>query len=232
MIDHEKLTQAVETHRRTFELLKWLESALNQGFIQFGSVHAFGSDSEAACQWIARHFQNLPPDGRPASPSETDIQPHAHMLATYLSTSFDAVAQPGYRRAGDCSCWCCSWLEALPHLRPKKLSVKDKRRAQRLKLDALRQLALDVDAKADDARLEEIAAGADPAASLALVTYGHQLIRRLRGLTEGPAILALWREFAWDPGGSPKRKFKLRVDDILQAEQRLIEKLTGKRTTG
>jgi hypothetical protein len=63
----------------------------------------------------------------------------------------------------------------------------------------------------------------------ALVTYGAQLLRRCEGYTTGPAVLALWRQFAWTPGGSPRRGFELRAEDILAAEGRLRGALRGMR---
>jgi hypothetical protein len=55
--------------------------------------------------------------------------------------------------------------------------------------------------------------------------YGFWLIRRLDGQTAGTAVLALWREIAWKPTGSPIKGFKLQYDDVFRAEQSLAHAL-------
>ena len=58
-------------------------------------------------------------------------------------------------------------------------------------------------------------------------TYGYWLIQRLDGYTDGPAVLALWREIAWNRMGSPIRGFRLKLDDFVDAETAIIDSLTG-----
>jgi len=60
---------------------------------------------------------------------------------------------------------------------------------------------------------------------VALATYGSQLLARVEGRSSGPAVLALWREFAWNKSGSPKKHFKLEAEAIMDAETRLKKKL-------
>jgi len=56
----------------------------------------------------------------------------------------------------------------------------------------------------------------------AYIAYGHCLIQRLRGETEGAAVLALWRLIAWDARGGTRKGFALMVDDFKVAEAELI----------
>ena len=58
--------------------------------------------------------------------------------------------------------------------------------------------------------------------SAAYIAYGHWLIRRLSGESDGPAILALWRLIAWDPRGGVRRGFVLRLSDFQVAENELV----------
>ena len=47
----------------------------------------------------------------------------------------------------------------------------------------------------------------------------------------GPAVLVLWRGFAWTKEGSPKKGFKLTAEMIIDSEKRLskiIQKIAGK----
>ena len=59
-----------------------------------------------------------------------------------------------------------------------------------------------------------------------LSAYGSALLDRLKGISDGPAVLALWRDIAWTSSGSPNRNFKLKAKDILNAEQTLIKTLS------
>jgi hypothetical protein len=58
--------------------------------------------------------------------------------------------------------------------------------------------------------------------------YGGSLLDRLRGETDGPAVLALWREVAWTRAGSPIKDFQLDVRDFIASEQRLLDAMSRK----
>ncbi|MGC4119405.1 MAG: hypothetical protein QM765_33530 [Myxococcales bacterium] len=113
----------------------------------------------------------------------------------------------------------CSWLVDVPHLKAKKVTSKHKEQARTLRVDFLRALAAEqalmlpegaADALADDPSLRE---------GLSLAAWARALVRRLEGLSEGPATLALWRGFAWTAQGSPKKVFSLTARDVLAAEE-------------
>jgi hypothetical protein len=42
-------------------------------------------------------------------------------------------------------------------------------------------------------------------------------------LSDGPAILALWRLIAWDPRGGMRPNFELKLDDFRAAEGQLLD---------
>ena len=71
----------------------------------------------------------------------------------------------------------------------------------------------------------------DPAMreTVALVAYGHDLLKRMQGIAEGPAVLALWRGFAWTETGSPKNDFHLEADAIVDAEKELSKVVRERR---
>ena len=54
-----------------------------------------------------------------------------------------------------------------------------------------------------------------------LLAYGYDLRQREKGIANGPAVLALWRGFAWNESGSPKHDFRLKAKMITAAEERL-----------
>lgn len=42
------------------------------------------------------------------------------------------------------------------------------------------------------------------------------------GTTDGKSVLALWREIAWHPAGSPIKNFSLQYRDFIAAEESLV----------
>ena len=58
--------------------------------------------------------------------------------------------------------------------------------------------------------------------SAAYIAYGHWLIRRLYGESDGPAVLALWRIIAWDPRGGMRQGFALELGGFKAAEATLL----------
>ncbi len=60
---------------------------------------------------------------------------------------------------------------------------------------------------------------------LSLLAYGYDMSQREKGIANGPAVLALWRGFAWNELGSPKHGFRLKADMIIDAQNRLLDLL-------
>ena len=94
MFDANKLTQVIHLHQKSYGLLKWISDSLESGSLNFERVHASLSFSEAAQDWIERNFESIPAVTRPA---KEEISPFAHLFASYLTTSFDLIAQPNRR---------------------------------------------------------------------------------------------------------------------------------------
>ena len=114
-----------------------------------------------------------------------------------------------------------TWLVAAPRLQTKKVSRQNKARARKLQQIAIKQVAVDHAHPIIDESIEALAN--DPALreTLALVAYGYDLLRRVDGVAEGPATLALWRGFAWTTHGSPNPDFELTAQAILDAQAKL-----------
>ncbi len=111
------------------------------------------------------------------------------------------------------------------HLKPKKLTKKDKSRAKKLKLDALRQLCLDEGIEHVEESLVSLSENKDTSESVSIISYSYELVRRSKGIIEGPAALVLWRDFAWNVSGSPKKKFKFTTHMAMKAKDLIISKL-------
>ena len=226
MLNRDELQRAVNLHRKSYNLLRWLTTAVSKGVIRFDRAHDYLDEAEAAKEWIERHYLNLPPDCRPET---EELESFARFFATYLTTSFELVKQPGKRLYSECGCPCpmCSYMIGASHLQPKKVYRRDKTRARKMKIDALKQLAFKCDTSLDQEQAEELIDSPDSAMEASLIAYGYQLVARTHGFSEGPAVLALWREIAWDQT-APKKNFQLEAENILSAQDSLAERLVGR----
>jgi hypothetical protein len=77
----------------------------------------------------------------------------------------------------------------------------------------------------DAIKIQDIVTDPDTRRAAGFSAYGFWLINRLSGRTDGPSILALWREIAWTKKGSPISGFKLQYEDFEAAETTLIQAL-------
>lgn len=221
--DPDEIARAVALQRASYRLLRWATDGIDRGFLSTRAVHGFATLPEAAHAWIESHYENLPTDARPPA---ADLRPFANLFATYLDASFDLLDEPGtrlYSPEAHCFCHLCSWFVAMPRLRPKKLTRAHKDRARHLMQRWGEEVAVSAglpvhpDVLADPSLQEDLAYGA----------YARELLNRTRGFSEGPAALALWRRFAWEPTGSPKKGFELTADRILAAEARVRRALAA-----
>lgn len=222
-----QLEEALDIAARAYRLMRWVGEGIERGFLTFGSAHDYASDAGAAAAWIAEHYGNIPPAARPSTRQGAAFDRFTNYFATYLTTSFEILADPGIevRSYCGCRCWCCTYLAAAPNLKTRRLTPKDKKRAARLKVDCLQQLALDRHLSVPESTLEALATDAVTTDQVALLAYTGELLRRCSGQSSGPASLVLWRQFAWSPSGSPKPGFELRADTILQAEAQIARAL-------
>jgi hypothetical protein len=225
VLGRDEIAQAVELQRCSYELLKWLEKALSDGFIAPEAAHAYATLDEAAFAWIDRHYLNLP---NVARPSREHLPAFSRLFSTYLTNTFDLDADPGqrlYSPDAHCFCPCCSWMVRVPHLRPKKVGAADKKVAESLKRALLRRLALECGTTGSEAVVDGMLRDPELRDVIGICTYAHDLLQRLNGVAVGPASLALWRSFAWTAQGSPKQGFKLSAAAIMAGQDVLLARL-------
>ncbi len=220
-----ELLRAIDLQKRSYVLLQWLASAVKRGFITFNAAHSYSSASSAAEDWIERHYQNIPENARPLAP---DLKDFSSLFSTYLENSFELVSSPGkhlYSPNAHCFCQMCSWLVDAPNLKTKTPTPKDKKRAQKLMIDVINRIATENGVKMLEKDGEVIANDPNLREKVALCAYGFDLFQRMNGIAVGTAALVLWRSFAWLPSGSPKKKFELTADLILNAETAIRERV-------
>jgi hypothetical protein len=221
MFVREEIDRAIDLHRRSYNLLKWLGAAIGKGFIQFNRAHEYMDIDAAAKEWIASHLLNLPPNCRP---EHEDLDQFAKYFSTYLTTSFDLVAKPGTQLTSECGCYCsfCTYAVSAPNLKTRKVSKRDSERAQKLKAITLKKLAAEHQVLLTDDEVAKLIGSPETALDVSLITYSEQLLERTHGRSAGPLVLALWREIAWEKT-APKKNFELKADDILRAEESLTK---------
>jgi hypothetical protein len=223
LLDPQQLDLAVKMQAKSYSLLKWVGQSVSSGLLSFRTAHEYSTLPHAAANWIDKNYLNIPDAARV---DQKDITVFANFFSTYLENSFDLIANPGkIKFSPDAHCFCpmCSWMIDAPNLKTKSLSTADKKRALKMQVHSIIQLGIDCGAKLDESRAETIVA--ENGEVTALLAYGHDLIQRLNATANGPAVLALWRRFAWNSSGSPKPMFRLSTKMILDAESYLQDLL-------
>jgi hypothetical protein len=231
MLPRDKIECAVEIQQRSYRLLLWLGGALDRGWITFTRAHDSENAADAAYDWINEHYDRLPEASRPP---RNRLREFSNFFGSYATTSFDLIEKPGTRLESRCGCYCslCVHLVNASHLRPKKPGNRDKEAAREKRVSRLITLAAEEGLRIPSDLAREIATGPGLLRSAAYSAYGQSLIERLGGSEGGPYALALWREIAWKPEGSPIKGFQLQAADILDAERQLIAEMRRQVWTG
>lgn len=226
MLLTEELRLALEIQSRSYKLLRWLGRAIDAGEIPIPRVvssrHA-DDVTAATLDWIEPFHLSFPPEMRP---DPDKLREFAAFFGTYLTSSFDLTNDPGVvlrnQYGGTCFCPICARLVNGSHLKAKKLTSSDKKRAVSLMHDRLVELAEEHHLKLTSSDTTAVIAKPECRIAAAYSTYGYWLIQRTKGMTDGASILALWRQFAWTEAGSPRKDFKLQYDDIKGSEDLLL----------
>jgi hypothetical protein len=96
MLIRNEIENAVRLQACGYQLLKWLEKALTDGFIGPEAAGTYATSEEAAYSWLDKHYLNLPDKARP---KRSDLRAFSNFFTTYLTSTFDLDAEPGELRA-------------------------------------------------------------------------------------------------------------------------------------
>jgi hypothetical protein len=221
MFDPQELEETVSLHEQGYELLRWVGKNLNTGALDFRVTHHAASSYEAAREWLARHLRSLPDSVRPP---DHQLDRFARLFSSYLATSFTLVQKPPTRVRSYCGCYCsyCTYLGQADRLQVKTPSKGAKRVAEELKRVYLGSLAAAAGMETAAPAIADIVADRGLRRTLALATYAHELVRRTKFASQGEGVLVLWRQFAWNDNGSPIAGYRLRPENMLEAERELL----------
>ena len=221
MIQHRDLSEAIRLHEKAYGLFRWLNSRLKKGKARFETVVASMQLAREVKQWLTRNRADLPEGYRPEL---EELDPFSNLFASYLATSYTVVKGAVVGACG--GCFCCGVLELPNHLRIRKITPQARRDAVELKRLFLEALADERKRPGSRDRIVELSRAESPLKSqVAMATYATQLIRRMEFPSQGPGLLVLWREFAWNAKGAPRKGFKLKSRDVLQAEKKIVTAL-------
>jgi hypothetical protein len=224
MFDERRVALILDLHEKSYALLRWVKAALKEGRLSFSVVHDATDSETAAREWIQRHLPNIPADMRP---DQADIPAFARLFVSFLKTSFQ-LNPNATRVVSPCGCWCsfCTYLQAGPNLDPKTPSKKDMGMARELKRIYVTRLASEAAPGLPPETIETILGRRDLRERVAMATWGAEMLRRSEFASQGEAVLALWREFAWE-NGRPKRRYKLTARTICEAERHIRDALVA-----
>lgn len=226
-MDPGELRQAVELQRKTYGLLRWIGEAVRDGALSFDRAHEYATAAESMREWLVSYSRQVPGRWRPRMSDPEEVTKFVHLFTSYLFTSVELVEEPGLSamsRTDGCLCDLCRRLVAASHVKPRRLRDRDKQRALALEREYLEALAAECGRRLTASELQAMLASAETATALAPATYGTWLVRRCRGDSGDPALLALWRRFAWT-AGAPRKDFELTAELMLDSEQKLVERL-------
>jgi len=217
MLRPDEIAFAVDLQQRAHRLLQWMKEQLDDHDFAVVTPHDGLDDATAALQWVQANWRRLPAN---CVPRHSAFAPFANLLASFLVTSFTITDEPKPRVAERWACRCalCSRLVPGSHLQPRKVLPEDKRRARALKFDHVGSLAVERGKDLGDAAIDALLDGDELGRTIAMATWAEHLLRRSRGDNEGPAVFALWREFAWKREGSPDPRFELDARALFEAE--------------
>ena len=223
--ERRELERVLRLQQQSYALLKWLNQHLETDSVSFNVVHRAVSGPDAAEDWLKRNGAQIPPG---LLPPEEERREFAHLLSSYLLTSFSLPAERQRVVDSNCRCFCdyCTYIGSFHRLVARQPTARDRQNAHGLKRLFLEKLTADLGYPLEEPLKKAVFADRHVSLELSCATYADQLIRRTEYASQGCAVLVLWRDVAWKDN-KPRKKFELTATRILEAEQTLRGAITS-----
>ena len=220
-----RVRTAVETQEKAYRLLRRLRERPSADRSSFArAAHSGSDDAAAVTQWPVQLRDVTTADPRPAPDRRAEF---ARFFATLLATSFETSPLSSRLLTRRCGCRVCAALIRPQSPKPRRVTPADHRLAGQLVEDHAAEMAEPLNLRLTAADVDRVLG--DCGEQAALAAYGGWLVRRLDGRTPGPALLSLWRRFAWRDG-RPRRGYRLTADAIVAAQAGLESRLIADRS--
>jgi hypothetical protein len=223
-LNFKDIKKVLDINQRAFNLLKWLEEAIEKGIILVPSARNFISDQQIAKEWIVEHSENLPLDTKPNMNVQKELEAFVNLFGSFGLTSFEIIKHPGERYIPHSIRSYGSKYRSNKYIQPIKLSKKDKAKANQEKIYVLNVLINELCSEKNQI-LEKLMMDDDLCRTISLYVYCELLIKRINGQHSGKTHLVLWREFAWTNEGSPIKGFKLSEEMYLNSRLRIVGRI-------
>jgi len=213
-----QLKQVLALQSKAYQLLEWFRKArASQKFLLNFSTHPH--DAEQVVQtWFFSHRDQFPKELQVQVDQYSDF---ANLFLSFFRISFEMTIDP----VNACGCDLCCFLKYVPTVKLRKVTPAMKRRRRRILEDTFLDLNLKLGLVALNAeQLDQGLQNSVVSKKVALVAYGQSLIQRAQYGEGEPALLLIWRHFAWEEG-HPTLGFQLAVADLISAEEELTQYL-------
>ena len=115
-------------------------------------------------------------------------------------------------------------MQAGPNLDPRAAAKKDVQAAVELKRIYIDKLASELGISNLGPVVDKVLGTSDLATDVSMATWGAELLRRSEYASQGQAVLALWRQFAWQ-GNTPRPKFQITANKLITAERNIVSSI-------
>ncbi|RUS67018.1 hypothetical protein CUZ56_00956 [Saezia sanguinis] len=213
MFNPNELKHTLEIKSKSYNTLMWINSVIYKSR-SLSKVRAFAEVAVDTEKWVKQHYALIPEHCKPL-PEE--IPAFSHLLHSYFHISFVLT--------GDFKTPYSTLKHALLfvfrgffYLSLRHVTKADKLEAEKMMIAQLAHTAERLGLETDPEQLQTMLKDKSLHEPVAICAYATDLLQRQKGQINGVPVLALWRKFAWNHHGSPKKNFELIVDMIMNAQ--------------
>lgn len=223
MFNTDELQQTLALKENSYETFLWIKKKMRTSH-SLSKVKAFAEVSLDTENWVKKNYNAIPNKYRPL---QEEIPKFSFLLCSYFHIAF--ILNGDFTKTYS---WPKKVLYFVLHdmmpqfsISLRKVSKADKHNAEKMMLNQLIHMTKEVCLEMKPPLLEKMLEAKHLHEPLAMCAYANDLLQRQKGQFSGAPVLVLWRKFAWNSHGNPKKNFKLTTEMILNAETTLKNEL-------